>query len=565
MKGTYFVAIISGIALVLIANTIVSQRLRAKNTTIEQQADDTDSQDSLIQTYMQRKKEPGTVASALLTQDNDTPLILQAAQQGNDTALNYFIQEADKAGVLDTVLSATGPDHTTLLMAAVDSGKLSTVKIVLSQPSLLSSINAPTIKEGFIQDTPLMRAASKGSSDIVKELLEHDAFIDASNWQGATAFMQAVQNGNIEMARLLASLGANVNKNNADGVVPLIWAAQHTKPELISFLLTLPTIDVNARDRNGDTAIMHAVLVGAMDSVEALAQHKASLDIKNNDGDTVLTLAAKKGLWDSLEKIINMGANSNAQNAQGDTVLMIALREGQVDSARRLLNYGINPTLKNNDGLTAVDIAVEKGEWPIIVVMAQHGLDINKSLTNGKSILQQALASDAFQEAQALLPYITDPNLPDNEGQTPLMIAIGKNNIPTIKALLAYGANPAIKNNEGQTALTLAANNQEILDLLQGSTPSSRDQQSSQASDTYQTEESTANAEFQPAIETKGQPTITSVVTTVNTPSSVEPFSPAQTFEQENYIEPTQTFEDTAPETPTGAESSSYGGYKSAY
>lgn len=72
--------------------------------------------------------------------------------------------------------------------------------------------------------SPLMIAAYKGQSDVVRELLnnkdvdinEKNKYADTSGYTGGyTPLMCAVENGHIEVVKLLLDKGANVNINTA--------------------------------------------------------------------------------------------------------------------------------------------------------------------------------------------------------------------------------------------------------------------------------------------------------------------------------------------------------------
>ena len=63
-------------------------------------------------------------------------------------------------------------------------------------------------------------------------------------------------------------------------------------------ILVLNGADINARDNNGDTALIVAASFRKAEMVKLLLDYKANVNIKNQDGDTALMIAESKGFSD---------------------------------------------------------------------------------------------------------------------------------------------------------------------------------------------------------------------------------------------------------------------------
>jgi ankyrin repeat protein len=125
---------------------------------------------------------------------------------------------------------------------------------------------------------------------------------------GATPFLIAARLGDLGLMRRLADAGADVSLRLEDGRTPLMVAAEgettgaaaprRSEPaetrvlESVKLLSALGA-DVNAADRNGNTALhVLARRRPAFDSViQLLAEHEAILEPVNNDTQTPLALA----------------------------------------------------------------------------------------------------------------------------------------------------------------------------------------------------------------------------------------------------------------------------------
>lgn len=96
--------------------------------------------------------------------------------------------------------------------------------------------------------TPLMLAAGnihRDNDDIVEMLLEKGARIDEKNWEGWTALMLAVRNGNKNCVKILLDNRASIDLQKKDGYTALMVAIVNKNYYLIKLLL----------DSNADTSI----------------------------------------------------------------------------------------------------------------------------------------------------------------------------------------------------------------------------------------------------------------------------------------------------------------------
>jgi ankyrin repeat protein len=123
---------------------------------------------------------------------------------------------------------------------------------------------------------------------------------------GATPFLLAAATADVPLMRTLVELGANPQLANADDCTPLMAAAgvgtlapgeeAGTEPEVIEaveYLLQLGA-DVNARDKNGETAMHGAAYKSLPRVVQLLADRGAKAEVwnqKNKYGWTPLSIA----------------------------------------------------------------------------------------------------------------------------------------------------------------------------------------------------------------------------------------------------------------------------------
>ena len=216
------------------------------------------------------------------------------------------------------------------------------------------------------------------------KLLENGVDINATDKEGWTALIHASKNGYLEMVKLLVENGADVNIKNNEGKTALEYASDKGYLEIVKYLkmkdinyksetdlikfsysrnlegvkyLIEKGEDVNAKDKDGRTALIHASKNGYLEMVKLLVKNGADINAKDNYGWSALILASDGGHFEVVKYLIENGANVNIQYEHGETALICAAAEGYLKIVKFLIENGANIRIKNNDGKTALDLA----------------------------------------------------------------------------------------------------------------------------------------------------------------------------------------------------------------
>lgn len=123
-------------------------------------------------------------------------------------------------------------------------------------------------------------------------------------------------------------------------------------------------------DEHGRTALMRAAYanLGSVTRleeedgkraamVEALLGEGAALDARDRDGWTALMWAAWSGLKRTADGLLKAGADVGVADAQGNTALIIAAQGGHAGLVEALLAKGADRGQRNAAGLTALEAA----------------------------------------------------------------------------------------------------------------------------------------------------------------------------------------------------------------
>lgn len=133
--------------------------------------------------------------------------------------------------------------------------------------------------------------------------------------------LAAISGGNPDNdhVRDLIAAGASLEETNGDiqNRTPLLAACSTSGCEEAARLLLEAGANTEARNQNGATSLMMAVLTKNEEMVDLLVAHKAQLDDTGFKGMTPLMWAANLGARNIVKKLLDAGANGDIVNAKG--------------------------------------------------------------------------------------------------------------------------------------------------------------------------------------------------------------------------------------------------------
>jgi uncharacterized protein len=261
---------------------------------------------------------------------------LFAAREGKSAAVKKLLQlGADVHDAIDTKESTGGRDAqqgTSAVLLAAENGHFELAMDLIragADPNdmrngftalhTITWVRRPPHGDDEAGQPPPDTHGNLSSLDFIREIVKAGAKVDATlakgarakafgaiNFHGATPFLLACRNADLEMMKLLVELGADPHKPNADGSTPLMAAAglgcyapseeAGTEDECVTackYLISLGA-DVNAVDKKNQTA-MHGAAYKSLPKVAKLLAAKGAKIVvwnqKNDRGWTPLLIA----------------------------------------------------------------------------------------------------------------------------------------------------------------------------------------------------------------------------------------------------------------------------------
>ncbi|MBM4222936.1 MAG: hypothetical protein FJ161_03975, partial [Gammaproteobacteria bacterium] len=430
--------------------------------------------------------------------DRNTPLT-SAVQHGNVRIVEMLLNGGARVDALD------GNMHTALSFA-LENGQSNLAELLLNR-------NANPNGIGQQLSTPLISAASFCPSAIPL-LIEKGAKVDAQDALQNTGLIAAVKASSIESVNYLIEAGANLNIKDSADCTALIYSAIGNRDLIAKALVNNESLDINASDRLGQNALMHAAIQNSVQTLEILLP-KADIDLKDNNELTAVMHAATHNSTESLKSLITAGANIHLSKKNGITALMLAAQHNSTDSLDALIQAGADMEAQDEQERTALmHAAIDKGN-ACLMRLIEKGANLNAQDKHGRTVLMHILicspqlhfilesleillnknneniaalqdskgytalmhaASNSYLDrieianevAKLLIKHTSNLNIVDNKGNTALMHAAKEGNQSFAKELIQAKSDLNLQNEKGNTALILAAQkgNYEVGELL---------------------------------------------------------------------------------------------------
>lgn len=209
-------------------------------------------------------------------------------------------------------------------------------------------------------------------------------------------------------------------------------------------------------DSWGDTALIMAASSRRTDTMRLLIDKGDDVNASSKSGQTALAYCAIYGNIDGIRLLIDNGADVNKADNTGVTALMSAASNGEIDAVKFVLDNGANINMKQNGGYTAADLARKSGHDEVVRLLVKAGVLLDPKLQLNEELVKAVDDCD-IERAKSLLDDGADVNARGEGGRTVLMLASWHGDYRTVKELLRRGADvKATVRDDKTTALQFA-------------------------------------------------------------------------------------------------------------
>ncbi|MBO7642238.1 MAG: ankyrin repeat domain-containing protein [Alphaproteobacteria bacterium] len=232
----------------------------------------------------------------------------------------------------------------------------------------------------------------------------------------STQLINAVESNDIKKVESLINDGADINYRDADKFTPLMHASRRGYKKIVDLLLK-KKVKVDAVDAKNRTALMHAAMSpSGWNVIELLLNNKSDPNNQDIDGKTALIHAVEQGNLKAVEKLSSLSllktmfgktnkANRDLRDNKGWTALMYAVYLGRKDIANRLLWDGADADKVNEQDQTALEIAVdqERNAFVQLLLSQRYWAKANRQNKQGQTVLMKAVEKESTDVVKTLI------------------------------------------------------------------------------------------------------------------------------------------------------------------
>jgi ankyrin repeat protein len=213
------------------------------------------------------------------------------------------------------------------------------------------------------------------AKDFLRKKEDETCAVNATDSDGKSSLMYAVEHGHCAMAELLLDKGADVNAQSYGNA---LHAASVEGHEQIVKLLLDKGADVNAQGGFYGSALYAASDRGHEQVVKLLLDKGANVNLQSGRRyENTLYVASAKGYKQIVKLLLDKGADVNAQGRHYGNALQAASAEGHEQVVKLLLNKGADVNAQGGFYGNALQAASVKGHKQIVKLLLDKGANVN--------------------------------------------------------------------------------------------------------------------------------------------------------------------------------------------
>ncbi len=256
----------------------------------------------------------------------------------------------------------------------------------------------------------MLQAALKGDTDMVKNLFEEGANINARNREGMTILIFAINQNSKDMYNFAIKNGIDINICDASGNNALLCAFTKENRAVCEELISMGAVVDPESEKTLDIFIK---LIKNNDMLGAgfLVKNKINLKSVVIDEIPLLIYCIQKNMDEAMQLFIKNGADVNAKDKNGKTVLMYASEFSSDEIIGLLKSSGADESAKDSNDKTAAYYGSEEYKKDKFMSKVKSEINLCRdyfiSLMNVEAENKKENSAAALRECNAQIGYVS--------------------------------------------------------------------------------------------------------------------------------------------------------------
>jgi ankyrin repeat protein len=272
-------------------------------------------------------------------------------------------------------------------------------------------------------------------------------------------FLLACEEGDWPEAARQLTKGAQIEARDDNGDTALILASTAGQALIVRKLMEAGA-ETEARNKNGETALWRAASAGAVAVMRELLDHNACVDAADQPGMTPLGAALAGWHYEAARLLVEGKANVDAR-AGGNSLLAYAAAKGHAEFVKLLIDAGADAGVPGKSRRTPLIAAARDGDTGLVGLLL-GAKDCGLNTRDGDNWTALAHAVDGGHEdvVKQLLEAGAEVETTADGGLTPFSQAVAEGHTEIMEMLWRKGANIDKRDGEGNTPLHVAILNE---------------------------------------------------------------------------------------------------------
>lgn len=135
--------------------------------------------------------------------------------------------------------------------------------------------------------------------------------------------------------------------------------------------------DIDFPNKDGQTILQSAILMGDYELCKQLMPYKPNVNLIDKDGLSMLQKAIEDSDDELCELLLSNGSDANILSERGTSLLQQTIDDKDYKLTKLLLTHGANANLLDNDGVSLLQKSIENNDYSLSSLLLRNGADIN--------------------------------------------------------------------------------------------------------------------------------------------------------------------------------------------